>query len=159
MVFDGRVAEDFKLSTGTWVSVGPLRAGFIDACAPYARDVVIAGHDRDTLAVLVFPDLEACRKLAADLPANAPPASVLADARVRDKFRSLLESLARTSTGSSTRIARALLLDTPASLDTGEMTDKGSINQRAVLDNRAALVETLYREPLAPAVIAIGKAG
>ena len=83
LLFDGRIAEDYKLSTGTWVSVGPLRARFIDHFAPYVRDVVFAGPDRDDIAVLVFPDIEACRKLAAGLAADAAPAAVLDDVRVR----------------------------------------------------------------------------
>jgi len=144
LLFDGRLAEDFKLATGTWVSVGPLRAAFIAHCAPLVRDVVLAGADRDDIAVLVFPDLEACRKLCPDLAADAAPSAVLADPRVTDEFARLLETLAATSPGSSTQIRRAILLAEPPSLDIGEMTDKGSINQRAVLANRAALVEELY---------------
>ena len=94
LLFDGRLAEDFKLATGTWVSVGPLRAAFIAHCAPLARDVVFAGADRDEIAALVFPDLDACRKLAPDLPADAPAAAVLADARIVAAFARLLEALA-----------------------------------------------------------------
>jgi feruloyl-CoA synthase len=123
LLFRGRVSEDFKLSTGTWVHVGPLRARLIAHCAPYARDVVIAGEGRDELAALVFP--------AMDLPAA--------------KMREMLKTF--PSTGSSNRVARAMVLEAPPSLDAGEMTDKGSINQRAVLKRRAALVEELYRDP------------
>ena len=154
-LFDGRIAEDFKLSTGTWVSVGPLRARFIDHCVPFVRDVVFAGPDRDDIVALIFPDVEACRHLAVGLPANATPAAVLDDARVRKTFSDLLKALAAASPGSSTRIVRALLLAEPASLDRGEMTDKGSINQRAVQKNRAALVDELYAAPLSSNVIAI----
>jgi feruloyl-CoA synthase len=154
-LFDGRIAEDFKLSTGTWVSVGPLRARFIDACAPYVRDVVFAGPDRDDIVALVFPDIEACRKLAPEHAADAAPAAVLDDVRVRRKFAAVLEALAATSPGSSTRVMRAVLMAEPPSMDKGEMTDKGSINQRAVLKNRAALVDELYAAPLSSRVIAI----
>jgi len=154
-LFDGRIAEDFKLSTGTWVSVGPLRARFIDAFAPYVRDVVFAGPDRDDIVALVFPDLEACRKLAPEHAADAAPAAVLDDVRVRRKFAAMLEALAATSPGSSTRVMRAVLMAEPPSMDKGEMTDKGSINQRAVLKNRAALVDELYAAPLSSRVIAI----
>ena len=154
-LFDGRIAEDFKLSTGTWVSVGPLRARFIDHFAPLVRDVVFAGPDRDDIAALVFPDVEACRKLAPEHAANAQPAAVLGDVRVRMKFAALLDALAAASPGSSTRVVRALLLAEPPSMDKGEMTDKGSINQRAVLKNRAALVDELYAAPLSSQVIAI----
>ena len=155
LLFDGRFAEDFKLATGTWVSVGPLRAAFIAHFAPLVRDVVIAGPGRDDIAVLVFPDLDACRGFASGLAANASPADVLAHAAVRREFAARLEALAATSTGSSNRICRAILLADPPSLDLGEMTDKGSINQRAVLQHRAALVEELYATTLSPRVIAI----
>ena len=154
-LFDGRIAEDYKLSTGTWVSVGPLRARFIDAFAPYVRDVVFAGPDRDDIVALVFPDVEACRRLAPEHAADAPPAAVLDDVRVRLKFASLLQALAASSPGSSTRVMRAILMAEPASMDKGEMTDKGSINQRAVLKNRAALVDELYATPLSSRIIAI----
>jgi feruloyl-CoA synthase len=151
LLFDGRIAEDYKLSSGTWVSVGPLRARFIDHFAPYVRDVVFAGADQDDIAVLVFPDVAACQKLCPDVP----PASVLNDARVVTQFRNGLQALAREAAGSSTRICRALLMEAPPSLDAGEMTDKGSINQRAVLRNRAAVVDELYARPLSSRVISI----
>ena len=154
-LFDGRIAEDYKLSTGTWVSVGPLRARFIDACAPFVRDVVFAGPDRDDIVALIFPDLDACRKLAPEHAADAATAAVLDDVRVRQKFAALLQTLARRSPGSSTRVARAILMTEPPSMDKGEMTDKGSINQRAVLKNRTALVDELYATPLSSRVIAI----
>jgi feruloyl-CoA synthase len=144
LLFDGRLAEDFKLATGTWVSVGPLRAAFIAHCAPLVRDVVLAGADRDEVTALVFPDLDACRKLAPGLAADVPAAALLADPRVTAAFAGLLGTLAAVSRGSSSQICRAILLAEPPSLDIGEMTDKGSINQRAVLANRAALVEILY---------------
>ncbi len=144
LLFDGRIAEDFKLATGTWVSVGPLRAAFIAHFAPLVRDVVLAGADRDDIAALVFPDLDACRKLCPGLAADTAPSSVLADPDVADEFARLLEALSAPGRGSSTQIRRAILLAEPPSLDIGEMTDKGSINQRAVLANRAALVEELY---------------
>jgi feruloyl-CoA synthase len=140
LLFDGRLAEDFKLSSGTWVSVGPLRARFIDHFAPYVRDVVIAGADRDDITVLIFPELEACKALGDTMLAE---------------FGKRLAALAKDSPGSSTRVCRALLLEQPPSLDVGEATDKGSINQRAVLKNRAALVEELYAKPHSARVISI----
>ena len=152
LLFDGRIAEDFKLSTGTWVSVGPLRARVIDHFAPYVRDVVFAGTDRDDIAVLIFPDIEACRKLA-NLAADALPAAIVSAPPVRAKFVDLLARLAAISPGSSTRIERALLVADPPSMDRGEATDKGSINQRAVLKNRIALVDELYAVPLSSRVI------
>jgi feruloyl-CoA synthase len=144
LLFDGRVAEDFKLSTGTWVSVGPLRARFLGHFEPLARDVVIAGADQEELCVLIFPAIDAARKLAPDLPADAPFEKVIADERVRQAFRDKLNSFAKTSTGSSNRVCRAILLAEPPSLDAGEMTDKGSINQRAVIGRRTAEVADLY---------------
>ena len=149
LLFDGRIAEDFKLATGTWVHVGPLRARFVDHCAPYVRDVVIAGADRDDVAVLVFTNIDACKNLCggADDVANDP--------RVMAHFASLLTSLARTSTGSSTKICRAILMEMPPSMDKGEMTDKGSINQRAVLKNHPDLVAELYAPRPSPRVIGL----
>jgi feruloyl-CoA synthase len=143
-VFDGRVAEDFKLVTGTWVSVGPLRARFVAHCAPFVTDVVVAGHDRDDAAALVIPNVMACRDIAAAPDFEAGAAEVLACERVRTKFASLLATFNAKAGGSSGRFARLILMDDPPSLDTGEMTDKGSVNQRAVLSRRAALVEELY---------------
>ena len=143
--FDGRIAENFKLTTGTWVGVGELRAGFINHFGAIVRDVVITGLDRDFVGALVFPDIGACRALAAGLPADAATGEVLADARVRRRFAELLTSMGRGSTGSSTLVRRMLLLAEQPSIDRGEMTDKGSVNQRAVLRHRADLVEELYR--------------
>jgi feruloyl-CoA synthase len=156
LLFEGRIAEDFKLATGTWVSVGPLRAQFIDHFAPYVRDVVIAGADRDDISVLVFPDVEACRKLCSHLSPDATPDQLLNDARVRSEFQVRLSALAKQNPGSSTRVCRAVLMSELPSLDAGEMTDKGSINQRAVLARRAALVEELYTAPASARIIAIG---
>lgn len=129
LLFRGRIAEDFKLATGTWVHVGPLRAAFIEHFAPLVRDVVIAGENLPELGALVFP----------------------ASGASAEKFLEKLKSM--PSTGSSNRIARLLILDEPPSLDAGEMTDKGSINQRAVLRRRAALVDELYAEPASARVL------
>jgi feruloyl-CoA synthase len=155
LLFDGRIAEDFKLATGTWASVGPLRARFIDHFAPFVRDVVFAGPNRDDIAALVFPDIEACRRLAG-LGPDAAPDAIVQNAVVRAKFSELLSRLAAMSPGSSTRVARAILMAEPPSMDKGEMTDKGSINQRAVLMNRAALVEELYATPYSSRIIVAG---
>src|SRR5580704_1476443 len=140
-IFDGRIAEDFKLATGTWVSVGPMRAKFLGHCAPYLRDIVFAGHDGPYVAALIFPNVEACRSLAP----SASDEEVVRSEQVRVKFRALLGELANTSSGSSNRVARAMLMEEPPSIDKHEVTDKGSFNQRAVLSNRAALVEELYQ--------------
>ena len=151
LLFDGRIAEDFKLATGTWVNVGPLRARLLAALEPHARDVVIAGGDRDEVGVLIFPSVDACRTLAADAT------DVTRDARMLGAIRARLDAFARTSTGSSNRVCRAILLGEPPSLDAGEMTDKGSINQRAVLTRRADLVAELYAPTPSPRVILIDK--
>ena len=127
--FNGRIAEDFKLSSGTWVNVGAMRAAALAAGAPYLHDVVLTGHDRDDLGMLVF------------LSATA---GQLSDARVREWLRGLLEQLAARAGGSSQRIVRALILEEPPSTAAGEITDKGSINQRAVLQSRREAVEILY---------------
>jgi feruloyl-CoA synthase len=153
--FDGRIAEDFKLASGTWVSVGPLRARFIAACAPLVRDVVIAGINRDEISALVVLDLDGCRLINPTLPSDDIGATAV-DPLVRGAFRERLEKLLSTATGSSTRITRAILLDTPLSIDRGEVTDKGSINQRAVLEHRNELIEELYRPTPTARVIALG---
>jgi feruloyl-CoA synthase len=142
-LFDGRIAEDFKLSTGTFVSVGPLRAKIIAAGDPLVQDVVIAGINRDDIGILLFPRPDACRAFA-HAAADAPLTAVLADERVRTFFQRLVDGLWATGTGSATRVARALVVVEPPSIDRGEITDKGSINQRAVLTHRAADVDRLY---------------
>jgi feruloyl-CoA synthase len=142
--FDGRLAEDFKLGTGTWVNVGILRARAILHFAPHLRDFVVTGHDRSEIGVLAVPDIDACRTLCPDLPASAAAADVLAHPAVRAWVCERLTSFAAGSTGTSTRITRAILLEEPPLLDALEVTDKGSLNQRAMLSRRAALVEELY---------------
>jgi feruloyl-CoA synthase len=139
--FDGRLAEDFKLSTGTWVSVGPLRARFLHHCSPWAQDVVIAGHDRDQVGALIFPNPSACAGLSAE--------------DLHAKLEELLRELAAAGTGSSNRISRAMVMTEPPSIDKHEATDKGSLNQGAILRNRAALVEELYSNPPSPRVMIV----
>ncbi len=153
--FDGRISEDFKLASGTWVSIGPLRARFVAACAPLVRDVVIAGLNRDDLAALVVLDLDGCRAINPALPVDNPAAAA-ADPAVRAAFSDRLARFAASATGSSTRIAQAVLLDTPLQIDRGEVTDKGSVNQRAVLEARAALVDAIYRGEPQAKVISVG---
>lgn len=142
-VFDGRVAEDFKLYTGTWVSVGPLRGKVQHEGAPYVHDAVITGHDRSEVGLLVIPHYELCRKLAG-LDAQATIGDILAAPSVRAFFQGMVDRLYAQGTGSANRVTRAIVLREPPSIDRGEITDKGSINQRAVLTHRAALVEALY---------------
>jgi feruloyl-CoA synthase len=143
-LFDGRFSEDFKLATGTWVSVGPLRTRAIGFFAPFVRDIVITGHDRDDVGMMIFADLEACCSLCPELSASSPIAAILQNDAVRDRFQNLLAAFAAEATGSSNRISRAILLEDPPSLDAHEITDKGSLNQRAVIEHRMHLVEQLY---------------
>ncbi|NOU06128.1 MAG: feruloyl-CoA synthase [Hyphomicrobiaceae bacterium] len=155
-VFDGRIAEDFKLLTGTWVSVGPLRGELIHHFAPLIRDAVIAGHDRNEITALLVPDIDHCRALTGAAP-SATAAEVLGHSAVVSKFRELLTSLSAKSTGASSRVPRIMLLHEMLSIDAGEVTDKGSINQRSVLANRASLVQDLYADSASPRVIALPK--
>ncbi len=132
--FDGRLAEDFKLLSGTWVSVGPLRNRLVAALAPHVRDIVVAGHDHDTLAVLAVP---------AD-PADA------SDPAARRHVAAALARLAAEAAGSATRVQRLAFLIGPLSIDAGEITDKGSLNQRAILRQRPDEVAALYADPPPP---------
>ena len=140
--FDGRIAEDFKLATGTFVSVGPLRGKIIAAGAPYVQDAVITGLNMHEVGAMIFPTA-AVRGLSG-LGAEATMADVLTSAPVVVHFQHVLNSLAHTATGSASRVARMVLLSEPPSIDKGEVTDKGSINQRAVLKHRDALVKTMH---------------
>ena len=144
--FDGRIAEDFKLATGTFVSVGPLRGKIIAAGAPYVQDVVLTGINLKEVGALVFPT-PAVRALSG-LAADAPLADVLSSAPVLAHFQNLINELTKTATGSANRIARMCLLSEPPTIDKGEITDKGSINQRSVLTHRADTVAALHEERL-----------
>jgi feruloyl-CoA synthase len=143
LVFDGRLAEDFKLSTGTFVSVGPLRAKVVAQGAPLVQDAVVAGLNRDDITLLVVPRLDECRRLAG-LGPQVPAGEVLKHPAVQEAFQRLADVLWHSGTGSANRVARTHVLVEPPSLETGELTDKGSINQRAVLTRRAALVAALF---------------
>jgi feruloyl-CoA synthase len=140
--FDGRIAEDFKLATGTFVSVGPMRAKITAYGAPYVQDAVLTGINLKEVGALIFPT-QAVRELAR-LPADAPMAEVLAHHAVQAHFQHVIDKLARDATGSANRVARAVLVAEPPSIDKGEVTDKGSINQRAVLKHRDAAVQALH---------------
>lgn len=144
--FDGRIAEDFKLATGTFVSVGPLRGKIIAAGAPYIQDVVLTGINLKEVGAMVFPT-PAVRALSG-MSADAPLADVLGSEPVLAHFQKVINELAKTATGSANRIARMCLLSEPPTIDKGEITDKGSINQRAVLTHRADTVAALHEERL-----------
>jgi feruloyl-CoA synthase len=144
VVFDGRIAEDFKLSSGTWVSVGTLRLKAVGALAPFALDVAVAGHDRDEIGLLIFP-APALRALAADLPISEESTGEQLGRHpaVRETVLEGLRRMARDS-GTSQRAARAVILSGAPSLEAGEITDKGYVNQRAVLTLRADDVQRLF---------------
>lgn len=153
LVFDGRISEDFKLATGTWVHVSKLRATALAHLAPLAADLVVTGHDRNEIGILVFPS-EATRK---GLAAHAEDRDgLLANPDLLQALRDLLAGLAKTATGSSNRILRAAILSERASLAEGEATDKGNLNQQKILRRRAALVDRLYAGA-DPAVVILEK--
>lgn len=142
IVFDGRVAEDFKLSTGTWVHCGQVRLGAIAACSPLVQDAAVTGRDRDALGLLVFLNLPACRALTDDKDLTLADAAC--DPRVRDHVARGLAAYNTANGASSTRIARFMLQPDAPSIDQGEITDKGYVNQRAVTERRAPQIERLY---------------
>lgn len=143
--FDGRLAENFKLETGTWVAVGALRAKLVNALDGLVRDAVIAGENKPALGALLLPFLPKLRSLVADEAALSDQ-KILAHPAVRERLSALLSAHAAEATGSASRITRALLMEEEPSLDRGEVTDKGSINQRAVLRHRGDLVQALYSD-------------
>jgi len=155
LVFDGRVTEDFKLSTGTWVSTGTLRADFVAACSPLLQDAVIAGLDKPYIAVLAWPNVEAARRIAG-LGPDAGIEEIVRSPKVADYLKEHAAAHNKAGGGSSTRVKRIHLMMEPPSIDGHEITDKGYVNQRATLERRADLVERLYQEPLAGDVIEIG---
>ena len=153
MRFDGRIAENFTLSSGTWVHAGALRSAAVAAFSPLAADVVIAGSGQTFVSALVFPDVAQCRRLDAELPADASAAQVLTSPRVRLRFQQMLDALAASGTGSAHRIVRVSIEAEPATLDTGEMTAKSALSAATVLRRRSAGVDALFAEPPGPAVL------
>ena len=157
IIFDGRVAEDFKLASGTWVNAGKLRINVIDASDGLLRDCVIAGLDQDYLAVLGVPDFGALREIK-NLPVGQlPDSELITDSDIQDAFKSCFAAYNKANPGSSTRIKRLLLLAAPLNPDKGEITDKGYINQGAVLSARADDVIRLYAKDPDEAVIALDR--
>jgi len=144
LIFDGRVVEDFKLMSGTFVLVGTLRATAIAAASPVLQDAVICGQDRDYAGLLGFPNVAACRQLAGEDGAKLSTPELLAHPAVVGVLREGLGRMNREGKGSSMRVKRALLMTEPPSVDGHEITDKGYINQRATLERRKALVDRLY---------------
>ncbi|HKU98060.1 MAG TPA: AMP-binding protein [Vineibacter sp.] len=155
LVFDGRVVEDFKLTSGTFVLVGTLRAAAVAAASPVLQDALVAGQDRPYVGLLGFPNIAACRQLAGDTAGTLSLAELLGHKAVVERLRAGLAAMNARTRGSSMRVARVLLMTEPPSVDGNELTDKGYINQRAALTRRAALVERLYAEPPAADVVTI----
>jgi feruloyl-CoA synthase len=152
LVFDGRIAEDFKLMSGTWVHVGALRVGVVSACAPAIADALVAGENRDSVGLLAWLNAAGCAQYTAR---QQSPGECTRDPHLRDKIRRALENWNAAHTGASQRIARLLLLEDGPSIDAGEITDKGYINQRLALERRAAEVERLFADPPDKDVIVI----
>jgi feruloyl-CoA synthase len=143
LVFDGRVVEDFKLSSGTFVLVGSLRTAAIAAVSPVLQDAVVCGQDRDYVGLLGFPNVAACRRVAGDESVQLSTREVLAHPKVIETVKRGLAKM-NAEGGSSMRVKRVLLMEEPPSVDGHEITDKGYINQRATLERRKALVDRLY---------------
>lgn len=151
LVFNGRIAEDFKLNTGTWVNVGTLRADFIKAGKGLIQDAVITGLNRDFVGAIVFPELGYVRSELGI--ALTDPGQLAGEPKLLEAMRQVLIDFANQSTGSSNRIRRVMIGPFAPSASLGELTDKGSLNQRAVLDNRAKFVEMLYgADPTVPII-------
>lgn len=144
LIFDGRVVEDFKLMSGTFVLVGTLRTAAIAAASPVLQDAVVCGQDREYVGLLGFPNIAACRQLAADQEARLTTAELLAHPAVVGTLKAGLAKMNAEGGGSSMQVKRVLLMVEPPSVDGNEMTDKGYLNQRATLERRKALVDKLY---------------
>lgn len=155
LLFAGRVGEDFKLLTGTWVHVGSLRIKGIDALKPVAQDIVITGHDLDEVGFLIFPNLPECRALCTGLPDDATVEEVLSNPAVVNRVRQGMTMLKQQGGGSSTYPVRAMLMAEPPSVEAGEITDKGYINQRIVRTRRADLVDFLYADVADKSIISV----
>lgn len=153
ILFGGRIAEEFKLDTGTWVAVGKLRVAVLEACSPILQDAVICGQDRNEVGLLMILNIKGCRSLYPDLDTDISLEQLACHAGLQAKLVELLRLYNQTNPGSSTRIGRALLLTSPLSIDAGEITDKGYINQRGVIKHRSDTVEVLYAD--APSVLLI----
>jgi feruloyl-CoA synthase len=156
IVFDGRVAEDFKLSSGTWVHAGGLRVAALAAAAPALQDAVVTGLDRDFIGLLAWPNVNALKGICTDPSLHDDPAKMLASSAVREHVRKGIAAHNARQVGTSAQIRRVLLMPEPPSIDANEITDKGYINQRAVLERRKALVDRLYMEPAPDDVIVVG---
>ena len=156
MIFDGRIGEDFKLNTGTWVSVGSLRAQLIAAGNGLIQDVVITGHDNEFVGAIIFAGIDDCKQLAG-LAKEAALHEVVQHKAVKEKLQELLNEMAIKSTGSASLIKKAVFADFNLNIDKGEITDKGSINQRAIIKNHPDIVERLYALKIDDTIIEVKK--
>ncbi len=155
LIFDGRLSENFKLTTGSWVNVGTLRTDIVAAAAPMLQDLVICGHDRDYIAILAWLSVSGCQEILVT-GADTDLATLVKNSDIRVFLSKALASFNLTAGGSSRIIRRAILMNEPAQIDAGEITDKGYINQRLTLERRADLVVDLYSESPSDQVIEIG---
>lgn len=146
IVFKGRVAEDFKLNTGTWVHVGGVRVGVLEAAAPAIQDALVAGHDRGYLGILAWPNLPGCRDICGDTSGERPVEDLVRSKELIGYLQKSMMAYNALQDGSSTTIRRIMLMTEPPSIDANEITDKGYINQRAALERRNDLVKKLYEE-------------
>ncbi|ATQ44072.1 AMP-binding protein [Caulobacter mirabilis] len=149
LVFDGRVTEDFKLDSGTWVSVGTLRPDLVAACSPYVMDAVIAGQDKPFIGALFWPSMAGMQALAQDEGPGTPFEKLAAILKER------LAAFNATAGGSSRRVGRFTVMTEPPSIDAGEITDKGYVNQRATLERRDGLVQAIYAGDASAGVVAV----
>ena len=155
MVFDGRVAENFKLMSGTWVHAGTLRLAAIAASSPIMQDAVVTGHDREEVGLLVFPNAAGCRAVCPGSDDLTPLEELIGRPELAAHLIETLRAHNAENPGSSTRIRRVMVMEEPPSIDANEITDKGYINQRAVVERRAALIDALYADPPGERVILI----
>jgi feruloyl-CoA synthase len=155
MIFDGRITEDFKLTTGTWVNVGVLRAQIIAAGNGLIQDVVLTGHDNEFIGAIIFPGIDHCKKMMDNK--NATLQDIIKHATVKQKLQEVLHTLAAKSTGSATLVKRAVFADFTLNIDKGEITDKGSINQRQIIQNHPEIIKRLYAKDIDDRVIEIKK--
>jgi feruloyl-CoA synthase len=149
LVFDGRVTEDFKLDSGTWVSVGVLRPDLVAACSPYIHDAVITGQDRPFIGAMLWPSPAGLAALVADPGPGTPLEKLVAILSER------LSAFNAAAGGSSRRVGRFTILTEPPSIDAGEITDKGYVNQRCALDRRAGRVDALYAKEAGEGVFSV----
>ena len=149
IIFDGRVGEDFKLSTGTWVSVGTLRPDLVAACSPLVFDAVLTGQDKDFAGAMFWPSQATFETYVKEAGGDMQKAFIRLTGELTEKVRAFNAK----EKGSSRRIKRFRVMTEPPSIDAGEITDKGYVNQRAVIDRRTDLVKSIYTDPPGPGVV------